>query len=120
MKIKERLAKVQARIQAYSNTELENGNEREQLQPKILEDNWMRSIRMDDASRVTKIETEQERGSVITRKEQSFQCRNAWDLQDKMGRVNLPNKTVKEELVHGRDQKNIKEMMCELLRQQTA
>ena len=120
MKIKERLAKVQARIQAYSNTELENGNEREQLQPKILEDNWMRSIRMDDASRVTEIETEQERGSVITRKEQNFQCRNAWDLQNKMGRVNLPNKTVKEELVHGRDQKNIKEMMCELLRQQTA
>ena len=41
------------------------------FQPKILEDNWMRSTRMDDASRVTKIEIEQERGSVITRKEQN-------------------------------------------------
>ena len=71
LKIKERLAKAQARIQANSSKELENGNEREQLQPKILEDNWMRSTRMDDASRVTKIEIEQERGSVITRKEQN-------------------------------------------------
>ena len=103
LKIKERLAKVQARIQAYSNIELENGNEREQLQPKILEDNWMRSIRMDDASRVTKTEIEQERGPVITSKEQNVQCRNTWDLQDKIDRVNLPNKTVKEELVLGRD-----------------
>ena len=38
-KIKERLAKAQARIQSYNNIELENGNEREQLQPKLLEDN---------------------------------------------------------------------------------
>ena len=71
LKIKERLAKVQARIQANRSKELENGNEREQLQPKILEDNWRRSTRMDDASRVTKIEIEQERRSVITRKEQN-------------------------------------------------
>ena len=56
LKIKERLAKAQARIQAYNNIELENGNEREQLQPKLLEDNWMRSIRMYDARRVAKIE----------------------------------------------------------------
>ena len=120
LEIKERLAKVQARIQGYSNMEIENGNEREQLQPKILEDNWMRSIRMDDASRVTKTEIEQERGPVITSKEQNFQFRNTWDLQDKMDRVNLPNKAVEEELVHGRDQKNITEMMCKLLRQQAA
>ena len=80
----------------------------------------MRSIKMDDASRVTKTEIEQERGPVITSKEQNVQCGNTWDLQDKMDRVNLPNKTVKEELVHGRDQKNITEMMCELLRQQAA
>ena len=32
-------------------------------------------------------------------------------------RVNLPNKTAKEEFKHGRNQKNITEM-CELLRQQ--
>ena len=37
-----------------------------------------------------------------------------------MDRVNLPNKTAKEELVHERDQKNITEMMSELLRQQDA
>ena len=120
LKIKERLAKAQARIQAYNNIELENGNEREQLQPKLLEDNWMRSIRTDDASRVSKIEIEQEKGSVITRKKQNAQYRNTWDLQDKMDRVNLSNKTAKEELVHGRNQNNITEMMCELLRQQAA
>ena len=34
--------------------------------------------------------------------------------------VNLPNKTAKEELEYGRDQKNITETMCELLRQQAA
>ena len=34
--------------------------------------------------------------------------------------VNLPNKTAKDEFVHKRDQKNITEMMCELLRQQAA
>ena len=36
-----------------------------------------------------------------------------------MDTVNLHNKTAKEELEHGRDQKNITEM-CELLRQQAA
>ena len=56
----------------------------------------------------------------ITRKEQNAQYRNTWDLQDKMDRVNLPNKTTKEELEHGRDQKDMTEMMCELLRQQAA
>ena len=70
LKIKERLAKAQARIQAHRNIDLENGSEREQLQSKLLEDNWMRSIRMDDASRVAKIEIEQERVYVITREEQ--------------------------------------------------
>ena len=48
LKIKERLAKAKARIQACNNIELESGNEREQ------------SLRMDDASRVTKIEMELE------------------------------------------------------------
>ena len=52
----ERLAKTKARIQAYNNIELEGGKEKEQLQPKLLEDNWMRSIRMDGASRTAKIE----------------------------------------------------------------
>ena len=37
-----------------------------------------------------------------------------------MDRINLPSKTVKEELLHGRDQKNITEMMSELLRQLAA
>ena len=55
LKMKERLAKAKARIQVYNNIELESGNEREQLQAKLLEDNWMRSIRMDDASRVAKM-----------------------------------------------------------------
>ena len=36
-----------------------------------------------------------------------------------MDTVNLHNKTAKEELEHGKDQKNITEM-CELLRQQAA
>ena len=58
LKIKERLAKAKARIQAYNNIELEGGKEKEQLQPKLLEDNWMRSIRMDNASRAAKIEIE--------------------------------------------------------------
>ena len=75
---------------------------------------------MDDGSRVAKIEIEQERGAAITRKEQNAQYRNTWDLQDKMDKVNLPNKTAKEELENGRDQKNITVMMCELLRQQAA
>ena len=82
-------------------------------------ENWTRSIRMDDPSRVAKTEIEQDRGSVIT-KEQNDRYRNTWDLQDKMDRVNLPNKIAKEELVHERDRKNITEMMCELLRQQAA
>ena len=65
MNIKERLAKDKAIIQAYNNIELESGNEREHLQPKLLEDNWMRFIRMNDVSRVPKVETEQERGAVF-------------------------------------------------------
>ena len=36
-----------------------------------------------------------------------------------MDRVNLPKKTSKEQFKHGRDQRNITEMMCELVRQQT-
>ena len=58
LKIKERLAKAKARIQAYNNIELEGGKDKEQLQPKLLEDNWMRSIRMDNASRAANIEIE--------------------------------------------------------------
>ena len=38
-KLKERLSKVKARIQAYNNIELGGGKEKEQLQPKLLEDN---------------------------------------------------------------------------------
>ena len=68
LKIKKRLAKAKARIQAYN-------KEQEQLLPKLLEDSWMKSIRMDDASR-----------AVITRKEQDAQYRNTWDLQDKVNR----------------------------------
>ena len=37
-----------------------------------------------------------------------------------MDRVNLPNKTAMEKLVHRRGQKKITEIMCELLRQQAA
>ena len=120
LKIKERLVKAKARIQAYNNIELEGGKEKEQLQPKLLEDNWMRSIRMDDASRAAKIEIGQDRGAVITRKEQNAQYRNTWDLQDKVNRENLPDKTTKEELEFERDQKNVTEMMCERLQQQAA
>ena len=75
----------------------------------------MRLIRMDDASRAAKIEIEQDRGAVITRKEQNAQYRNTWDLQDKVNRENLPDKTTKEELEYEKDQKNVTEMMCELL-----
>ena len=55
---------------------------------------------MDDTSRVAKIEREQERGAVISRKKQNAQCTNTWDFQDEMDRVNRPNKTAKEELEH--------------------
>ena len=115
-----RLAKTKERIQAYNNIELEGGKEKEQLQPKLMEDNWMRSIRMDNASRAAKIEIEQDRGAVIIRKEQNAQQRNTWDLQDKVNRENLPDKTTKEELEYGRDQKNVTGMMCERLQQQAA
>ena len=77
----------------------------------------MRSIRMGDASRAAKIKTEQDRGAVITRKEQNV--RNNWDLQDQVNRENLPDKTTKEKLEYEKDLKNVTEM-CELLQQQTA
>ena len=67
----------------------------------------MRSIRMDDVGRVAKIEIEQDRGGAITKKEQNAQYRNTWDLQGKVDRENLRDKTTKEELEYGRDQKNI-------------
>ena len=77
LKIKERLAKAKEIIQAYNNIELEGDKEKEQLQPKLLEDRWMRSIRMDDTSRAAMFEIEQDRGAVINRK---AQYRNTWDL----------------------------------------
>ena len=92
-----------ARIQTCNNIELEGSKEKEQLQPKLLEYNWMRSIRVYDVSRVAKIDMEQERGAAITRKEQNAQYRNTWDFQDKGDRENLPDKTTKEELEYGRD-----------------
>ena len=58
LKIKGKLTKAKARIQAHKNIELENGNERGQLQTKLLEDDCLRSIKMDDPSRVAKIEIE--------------------------------------------------------------
>ena len=103
LKIKERLAKAKARIQAYTDIEPEVGKEKEQLQPKLLEDNWMRLMRTGDASRVAKIEIEQDRGAVITRKQQNAQHRNTWDLQDKVDRENLSYKTAKDELQYRRD-----------------
>ena len=115
-----RLAKTKERIQAYNNIELEGGKEKEQLQPKLMEDNWMRSIRMDNASRAAKIEIEQDRGAVIIRKEQNAQQRNTWDLQDKVNRENLPDKTKNKRLEYEKDQKNVTEMMCERLQQQAA
>ena len=85
LKVKERLVKANGRIQAYSNIELESSNEREQLQPKVLEDNWMRSIKMDNDNRVAKIGKEQERGADdINRKELNAQYINIFYLQDKM------------------------------------
>ena len=39
LKIKERLANAKARIQVYNNIEFENGNEKDYLQSKVLEDN---------------------------------------------------------------------------------
>ena len=67
----------------------------------------MRSIRMDDVSRVAKIEIEQDRGVAITKKEEYAQYRNSWDLHGKVDRENLRDKPTKEELEYGRDQKNI-------------
>ena len=53
---------------------------------------------MGNASRVAKIEIEQDRVAVITRTQQNAQHRNTWDLLDKVDRENLPYKTTKEEL----------------------
>ena len=75
---------------------------------------------MDDASRDAKIKIEEDIGAVITRMEQNAQYRNTWYLQDKGDRENLPDKVIKEELEYGSDQKNVTEMMCELLQQQAA
>ena len=76
---------------------------------------------MDNDNRVAKIGKEQERGADdINRKELNAQYINIFYLQDKMDWVNLPNWTTNEELEHGRDQKNITEMMCGLLRKQAA
>ena len=55
------------------------------------------------------------KGVIITYKEQNAQYRNTWDICDKTDGVNLPHKTAKEDLEHGRD---ITKMMCELQRQQ--
>ena len=84
LRIKERLANTKARIQAYNNIELENGNEKDYLQFKVLEDNWMKSRRTYNDTRITKIEVEQERGAVITRKEQNIQYINTCYIQDKI------------------------------------
>ena len=81
----------------------------------------MRSTKMDNDNRVAKIGIEQERGADdINRKELNAQYINTFYLQDKMDWVNMPNWTTNEELEHGRDQKNITEMMCGLLRKQAA
>lgn len=78
MKIKERLAKSKARIQAYYNIDLESEEERERLQPKPLEGSyWRRSIMMDGTSIVGEVKLEQERRSVIPNKVQNMQYRNA-------------------------------------------
>ena len=65
----------------------------------------MRSIRMDDACRAANIEIEQDRGAVITRKEQNAQYRNTGNLQDNVNTENLPDKTAKEEMEYKRNQK---------------
>ena len=57
LKVQENLAKANARIQAFSKIDLESGNERQELQPKPLEDSYWRGlIRTGDASRVAKVE----------------------------------------------------------------
>ena len=85
LKVKERLVNANGRIQACNNIELESSNEREQLQPKVLEDNWMRSTKMDNDNRVAKIGIEQKRGADdINRKELNAQYINTFYLQDKM------------------------------------
>ena len=78
MKIKERLAKSKARIQAYYNIDLESEEERERLQPKPLEGSyWRRSIMIDGTRIVGEVKLEQERRSVIPNKVQNMQYRNA-------------------------------------------
>ena len=73
--------------------------EREQQQPKQLKKiYWMRSIRIDDSSGVTKIELKWESGPAITKNWQKAQYTNTSDLQDKMDRVNVSHKAKKEKL----------------------
>ena len=47
---------------------------------------------------------------------------NTWDVPDDQDKDSLPHKgkVGKEQLQHERDYQNITEMMCELLRQQSA
>ena len=68
LKIKERLVKVKARVQAYNNIKIkQHGNEREQLPSKTMDDScWMKPVRKDDTIRDGMVELEQERGSAIT------------------------------------------------------
>ena len=68
LKIKERLAKAKARVQAYNNIKIEqHGNEREQLPSKTLDNScWMKPVREDNTIRDGMVELVQERGSTIT------------------------------------------------------
>ena len=84
LKIKERLASAKSRIQAYNNIELEKGNKKDYLQSKVLEDNWMRSIRTDNDNRIAQIEIENSQFKMRFRYSQNIQHRNIFYIQDKI------------------------------------
>ena len=123
LKIKERLAKAKARVQGYNNIKFEqHRNEREQLPSKALDKScWMKPVRKDDTIRDGMVELEQERGSAITYVEHKSRLGNTWDVPDDQDKVSLHKGTFgMEQLQHERDYQNITEMMCKLLRQQSA
>ena len=104
LKIKERLAKAKARVQAYKNIKIEqHGNEREQFPSKTLDDSsWMKPVRKDDTIRDGMVELEQERGPAITYVEHKPRLGNTCNVPDDQDKVSLPHKGAvgKEQLQH--------------------
>ena len=100
MKVAELIAEVELLQQKQL---IQNEAEKLKLQERLTKAKIR--IQVCNTSRFAKFEIEQERGTVIIKKEQNPQYKNTWDLQCEMDGVNLPHKATKEKLEHGRDRK---------------